>query len=59
MAGSIIINVPFNKFFEIVKTFTIGFDSMFNEFERMLDSPEFTRKYPTHKITIKMKLIIL
>jgi len=53
MPGNILINVPFSNFFNIVKTFTIGFDSMFDEFDRMLDSPEFIGKYPKSIITKK------
>jgi|TARA_B100001971_G_scaffold120228_1_gene110689 molecular chaperone IbpA len=53
MAGNILIKVPFSNFFNLIKPFSIGFDLMFAEFDRMLDSSEFTGKYPTYKIIKK------
>jgi HSP20 family molecular chaperone IbpA len=50
MSGNIIINVPFSNFYKIIKPFAIGFDSMFDEFNKMLETPEFTGKYPEYKI---------
>ncbi len=53
MSGNILINVPFSNFFNIIKPFTIGFDPMFEQFNQMLDLPEFTGKYPAYKIIQK------
>ncbi len=53
MSGNILINVPFSNFFNIIKPFTIGFDPMFEQFNQMLDLPEFTGKYPAYKIIKK------
>ena len=53
MPGNIIINVPFSNFFNVIKPFTIGFDTMFEQFNLMLDSSEFIGEYPAYKIIKK------
>ena len=50
MGGNLTVNIPFKNFFNFVRPFSIGFDSLFAEFDRMLDSPEFTGNYPSYNI---------
>ena len=60
MGGNLTVNIPFKNFFNFVRPFSIGFDSLFAEFDRMLDSPEFTGNYPSYNIKqINKKILLL
>jgi|TARA_B100001079_G_C16260503_1_gene447543 molecular chaperone IbpA len=50
MGGNLTVNIPFKNFFNFIRPFSIGFDSLFAEFDRMLDSQEFTGNYPSYNI---------
>ena len=50
MSGNILIQIPFSNFYNVIKPFSIGFDSMFADFNRILDSPDFIGKYPSYTI---------
>ncbi len=50
MGGNLTVNIPFKNFFNFIRPFSLGFDSLFAEFDRMLDSQEFTGNYPSYNI---------